>query len=692
MADCAPRGPICWQNPIITRFVSDTFHNTCRATGAVGAFNKTIRLDDRTMSLNFWDAPGQARYRFDSFVLSCIHSSSAAIVVYNITNRLSFESAIEWIHRVRSKNGSGMIVALVGNKADLSHNRRAQVTIEEATQQANRLNVVFMETSAKSGHNVQDLFKLKETATILSGMTILSTEGSQLRAALDQYLQTCSSIRDACVSGGRFNSNPEIIAGLKRASNEITSHFQKLGSARAAIHMARSSIPKVVPIIALPPGIMACIFPFAIPGQLCLVQRNIEGKISQVKDPLCPDNLAHVCSFWRRVAIGTPSLWTHIDIVLDRSLNPGLFARAKVYAVRAGQLPLEIHVSDAGSEREKKREWETQVAVSNPGPNHEWEDFHEFRFLPSNVVLIKTLEFDLYTHTRYRDIYYSVLEYFFVHSKVGVLTQYLVRTSGNQRTKPNHFIEPVDTPRSLSGALLAAPSAHLEELLLHTSSVRISGLCTHWKSKALAYCGLIELFIDKGIPEISESQFVNVLRSSPKLQVLHMKTHLGELISRSNIQPVHLEDLRDLNVAIRFEWGLWDWRTPKDSVMDLFSRGNVCRFYMAQWYSCSLVRLLSKSPRLETLVLGAFDFTVTNLSSLPDIGDFDEADSHDGDPHEGDSDEDSSDEEIKIALDRVSLGYPNSYFISITVHALQIPGASGSGEAVLGSETRDTWR
>ncbi|CUA74044.1 hypothetical protein RSOLAG22IIIB_10917 [Rhizoctonia solani] len=455
-------------------------------------------------------------------------SSSAAVVVYDITNRTSFESAIEWIHQVWSENGSGMIVALVENKADLSHNRK--VAIEEATQQANKLHVVFMEASAKNGHNIQDLFK--ETATILSGMAILSMEDNQLRAALDHE--------------GRFNSSPGITAGLKRASNEITSHFQRLEGARAAIHTARSSIPKSVPIIAIPPEIMGRVFQFAVPGQLCLVQRTIKGKISQVKYPLSPDNLTHVCSFWRRVAISTPSLWTRIDIVLDHSLNPGLFARAKVYAVRAGRLPLEIRISDPGSERERNREWASDPSY---GPNHEWEDLHEFKFLPSHI---KTLEFDLHIHARYREIYYSILDYFFARSEVGVLTQYLVRASRNEWTGPNSFIEPVDTPHSLRGALLAVPSAHLEELLLHTSIVRVSGLCPYWKNKA--YCGLVELFIDRGIPAILESQLVNILRSSPKLQVLHIKASLDKFIGGGNIQPVYLEDLTDINVTIQFDW------------------------------------------------------------------------------------------------------------------------------------------
>jgi len=58
------------------------------------------------------------------------------------------------------------MIVLVGNKADLSDKR--QVTLEEATAKATELNIMFMETSAKAGHNVKSLFK--KIALSLPGM------------------------------------------------------------------------------------------------------------------------------------------------------------------------------------------------------------------------------------------------------------------------------------------------------------------------------------------------------------------------------------------------------------------------------------------------------------------------------------------------------------------------------------------
>ncbi|CAE6420535.1 unnamed protein product [Rhizoctonia solani] len=149
---------------LITRFMYDTFDNTYQATIGIDFLSKTMYLDDRTVRLQLWDTAGQERFR--SLIPSYIRDSSVAIVVYDITNRASFMSTSKWIDDVRSERGSDVIIVLVGNKADLSDKR--QVTMEEATQRANELNIMFMETSAKAGHNVKTLFK--KIAMSLPGM------------------------------------------------------------------------------------------------------------------------------------------------------------------------------------------------------------------------------------------------------------------------------------------------------------------------------------------------------------------------------------------------------------------------------------------------------------------------------------------------------------------------------------------
>jgi len=149
---------------LITRFMYDTFDNTYQATIGIDFLSKTMYLEDRTVRLQLWDTAGQERFR--SLIPSYIRDSSVAIVVYDITNRQSFLSTSKWIDDVRSERGNDVIIVLVGNKADLSEKR--QVTVEEATAKSTQMNIMFMETSAKAGHNVKSLFK--KIALSLPGM------------------------------------------------------------------------------------------------------------------------------------------------------------------------------------------------------------------------------------------------------------------------------------------------------------------------------------------------------------------------------------------------------------------------------------------------------------------------------------------------------------------------------------------
>ncbi|CEI95003.1 Putative Ras-like protein Rab-6A [Rhizopus microsporus] len=127
---------------LITRFMYDTFDNTYQATIGIDFLSKTMYLEDRTVRLQLWDTAGQERFR--SLIPSYIRDSSVAVVVYDITNRASFQNTSKWIDDVRAERGSEVIIVLVGNKTDLS------------------------DKSAKAGHNVKVLFK--RIAQALPGM------------------------------------------------------------------------------------------------------------------------------------------------------------------------------------------------------------------------------------------------------------------------------------------------------------------------------------------------------------------------------------------------------------------------------------------------------------------------------------------------------------------------------------------
>ncbi|CAO1623236.1 unnamed protein product [Jaminaea pallidilutea] len=164
---------------LITRFMYDTFDSTYQATIGIDFLSKTMYLEDRTVRLQLWDTAGQERFR--SLIPSYIRDSSVAVVVYDITNRASFQNTSKWVDDVRAERGSDVIIVLVGNKTDLGDKR--QVTTEEAEAKASELNLMFIETSAKAGHNVKTLFK--KIAQALPGMDKSAEGGEQANKMID---------------------------------------------------------------------------------------------------------------------------------------------------------------------------------------------------------------------------------------------------------------------------------------------------------------------------------------------------------------------------------------------------------------------------------------------------------------------------------------------------------------------------
>lgn len=78
----------------------------------------------------------------------------------------TFENTRKWVDDVRGERGNDVIIVLVGNKTDLNDKR--QVTTAQGEEEAKKNNLMFIETSAKVGHNVKTLFK--RIAQALPGM------------------------------------------------------------------------------------------------------------------------------------------------------------------------------------------------------------------------------------------------------------------------------------------------------------------------------------------------------------------------------------------------------------------------------------------------------------------------------------------------------------------------------------------
>ena len=84
--------------------------------------------------------------------------AAAAVVVYDITNKESFNGAKSWVKELQRRGDPNVVIALAGNKADLHKKRRVET--EEAKRYAEENGLLYMETSARNSTSVKELFQV----------------------------------------------------------------------------------------------------------------------------------------------------------------------------------------------------------------------------------------------------------------------------------------------------------------------------------------------------------------------------------------------------------------------------------------------------------------------------------------------------------------------------------------------------
>jgi len=112
-----------------------------------------LEVEGRAVKFEVWDTAGQERY--NSLIPLYYRGSRAALVVYDLTNKASYERAQKWVQQLAGEPSMG-VMALFGNKLDLEGER--QVNKEEASQYAAQEGLLFFEGSARSGEYIEEAF------------------------------------------------------------------------------------------------------------------------------------------------------------------------------------------------------------------------------------------------------------------------------------------------------------------------------------------------------------------------------------------------------------------------------------------------------------------------------------------------------------------------------------------------------
>jgi Ras-related protein Rab-6A len=142
---------------ILNRFVNETFEENYQATIGLDFQSKNITIHDQDVRLILYDTAGQEKFR--SLIPMYIREAQIILLIYDISDRESFDSMPKWIQQVLDVKNSDVVFVLIGNKNDLENERK--VTFEEGKKFAEENNFIFQEVSAKTGKNFETLFEVQ---------------------------------------------------------------------------------------------------------------------------------------------------------------------------------------------------------------------------------------------------------------------------------------------------------------------------------------------------------------------------------------------------------------------------------------------------------------------------------------------------------------------------------------------------
>ncbi len=135
----------------ITMFIENKFNQTYMTTSGMDLKTSSIVVKNKKIRVQLWDTAGQEKYR--AITKNLFLKVQGALVVYDITNDNSFTNLKTWVKSIKEECGKSMQMIIVGNKCDLDDQR--VIEKEKALEYAEEEKVEYIETSSKTGENVQ---------------------------------------------------------------------------------------------------------------------------------------------------------------------------------------------------------------------------------------------------------------------------------------------------------------------------------------------------------------------------------------------------------------------------------------------------------------------------------------------------------------------------------------------------------
>ncbi|KAM7542860.1 hypothetical protein Aperf_G00000011624 [Anoplocephala perfoliata] len=139
---------------LMHQFTEKKFFPDCPHTIGVEFGTRIVEINEQKVKLQIWDTAGQERFR--SVTRSYYRGAAGTLLVYDITRRSTFQRIQNWLSDARRLTSANTVMMMIGNKSDLEEQR--DVSYDDAKALADENNLMFLECSAKSGENVEEVF------------------------------------------------------------------------------------------------------------------------------------------------------------------------------------------------------------------------------------------------------------------------------------------------------------------------------------------------------------------------------------------------------------------------------------------------------------------------------------------------------------------------------------------------------
>ena len=147
--------PSVGKSCFLIRYTEDTFQDVYLSTIGMDSKYKNVDLGNgKSIRLQLWDTAGQDRFR--SITRNLYKGASGIILIYDVTDRKTFENVKNWVDSIRAEVSNKVVIVLVGNKIDKKNER--VIKKKEGEDVAAEFKLPFFECSALTGENINEAF------------------------------------------------------------------------------------------------------------------------------------------------------------------------------------------------------------------------------------------------------------------------------------------------------------------------------------------------------------------------------------------------------------------------------------------------------------------------------------------------------------------------------------------------------